>query len=177
MSSLLGIGGEIIHYQDSYKDLRVCNKCGKAKVHSKYHKNSPKTCKKCYSTGVRARRYGVGFEFFDDESKKQGYKCANERCDRLVDKDDDDECLHLDHCHDSDRYRSMLCHKCNGALGNADDNIERIVGLIEYLVKHNKITDLDKYEKKLTYVRNKEKEKLAQLTLPLGDGHGKEEKS
>ena len=41
----------------------------------------------------------------------------------------------LDHCHTSKTFRGWLCHKCNRALGNFDDNIELLKRAIDYIKK------------------------------------------
>lgn len=41
--------------------------------------------------------------------------------------------LHVDHCHDSDRIRGLLCGKCNTAVGLLDDNPERAEKVAAYL--------------------------------------------
>ena len=39
----------------------------------------------------------------------------------------------VDHCHDSGVVRGVLCGNCNTGLGYADDNIEILYEMIEYL--------------------------------------------
>tara|TARA_R100000697_G_scaffold40834_1_gene53233 strand:- start:616 stop:1023 length:408 start_codon:yes stop_codon:yes gene_type:complete len=39
----------------------------------------------------------------------------------------------LDHCHTKKTFRGWLCHKCNRALGNFDDNIELLEKAINYI--------------------------------------------
>lgn len=40
---------------------------------------------------------------------------------------------HADHCHETKIFRGILCGKCNGVIGLADDNIETLENLITYL--------------------------------------------
>tara|TARA_A100001391_G_scaffold161170_2_gene119990 strand:- start:232 stop:669 length:438 start_codon:yes stop_codon:yes gene_type:complete len=42
----------------------------------------------------------------------------------------------LDHCHISNKFRGWLCHKCNRALGNFNDNVDIIKRAIIYLENH-----------------------------------------
>lgn len=44
--------------------------------------------------------------------------------------------LHVDHCHESGKIRGVLCHGCNLALGNAEDNPERLRALADYLERN-----------------------------------------
>lgn len=41
--------------------------------------------------------------------------------------------LHIDHNHATGLIRGVLCHGCNLALGNVEDNPERLRALAEYL--------------------------------------------
>ena len=41
----------------------------------------------------------------------------------------------LDHDHKTKKFRGWLCHKCNRALGNFDDDIELLKKAIEYIKK------------------------------------------
>jgi hypothetical protein len=41
--------------------------------------------------------------------------------------------LSTDHDHDTKQTRSLLCRRCNTALGNFDDNIELLTKAIKYL--------------------------------------------
>ena len=41
--------------------------------------------------------------------------------------------LHLDHCHETNRLRGMLCLKCNTALGQLGDTEEAIERLLAYV--------------------------------------------
>jgi Recombination endonuclease VII len=43
---------------------------------------------------------------------------------------------HLDHCHKTGLIRSLLCHRCNMALGQINDNIEIAKNIIRYLKRH-----------------------------------------
>lgn len=48
--------------------------------------------------------------------------------------------MHLDHDHETGKFRDILCHHCNTALGQVGDSIERLEALIAYLRKHGKTT-------------------------------------
>lgn len=43
------------------------------------------------------------------------------------------EDLKIDHCHQHDRVRGLLCHNCNVALGLVKDNPRTLENLAAYL--------------------------------------------
>jgi len=44
--------------------------------------------------------------------------------------------LNVDHCHETNKIRGLLCFNCNLLLGHAKDNISILSNAIEYLL-HN----------------------------------------
>lgn len=44
----------------------------------------------------------------------------------------------IDHCHETEKFRGWLCHKCNRALGGFDDSEETLERAIEYLRESRK---------------------------------------
>jgi len=44
--------------------------------------------------------------------------------------------LAVDHCHKTKRFRELLCARCNGTLGLANDDINLLAAAIRYLRKH-----------------------------------------
>lgn len=48
-----------------------------------------------------------------------------------------DRKLCLDHCHATGKFRGWLCFKCNLALGNLDDSVDRLKNLIAYLERES----------------------------------------
>ena len=45
--------------------------------------------------------------------------------------------LSVDHCHETGKVRSLLCSRCNHAIGLLDENIERLRSAINYLEGHH----------------------------------------
>jgi hypothetical protein len=44
--------------------------------------------------------------------------------------------LHIDHCHDTNKVRGLLCMNCNTMLGQAKDSIDLLKSAINYLEKN-----------------------------------------
>jgi hypothetical protein len=49
--------------------------------------------------------------------------------------------VHIDHCHQTQTFRGILCLKCNVVLGMAEDSPERLIWAAEYLKKHSPILE------------------------------------
>lgn len=81
------------------------------------------------------RLYGIGLEKHRQIWKAQEGSCANPRCRvELVEGNVGSNAAHTDHEHnDRKAIRGFLCSKCNKSLGYADDNVEKLWGLIEYM--------------------------------------------
>ena len=77
------------------------------------------------------RRYGITPEQYDDMLAAQGGVCAV-----CLTRPNEGRPLQVDHCHESERIRALLCHRCNSTLGHAQDDIARLEGLIRYLKEH-----------------------------------------
>lgn len=77
----------------------------------------------------RIKSYGITVEAYEKLLEEQNNACAI--CKTIPEKK-----LNIDHSHMTGKVRSLLCHNCNTALGHANDSIERLELLIEYLKKH-----------------------------------------
>ena len=74
------------------------------------------------------KTYGITLDQFNDLFRSQGDKCAICRSDASNGKN-----WHVDHCHQTEKVRGILCHPCNLMIGQADDNIETLLAAVEYL--------------------------------------------
>jgi hypothetical protein len=72
--------------------------------------------------------YGITEQEYNAALERQGGLCGicKERC-RLV----------VDHCHDTDKFRGLLCNSCNVAIGYLRNDPERLSAAIEYLQNFN----------------------------------------
>jgi|HubBroStandDraft_1064217.scaffolds.fasta_scaffold00305_35 hypothetical protein len=93
-----------------------------------------------YRLKDKLKSYNLTVEQYKDMIEKQNNKCAicgNEET-RRSRTSGKIVTLSVDHCHDSNKVRSLLCHSCNVGLGAFKDSIELLDKAIEYLKKHNK---------------------------------------
>jgi len=61
----------------------------------------------------------------------------SERCESCGDKFPSTKKACFDHNHSTGEFRGWLCNGCNIALGLLKDDSHRIIGLLEYLRKHD----------------------------------------
>ena len=77
-------------------------------------------------------KYGLDQESFEEILKSQAGACAI--CGTTPERS-----LRVDHEHDSDTVRGLLCHHCNIGLGHFKDNIEVLEAAIAYLKRSKEL--------------------------------------
>jgi hypothetical protein len=73
--------------------------------------------------------YGISKEQFLELVENQGHKCASCQDDATG----SEHTLHIDHCHDTQEIRGLLCSGCNTAAGWLDDDPVKAERLAKYL--------------------------------------------
>lgn len=90
------------------------------------------------TTPEQARKYhlkshrGITVEEYDAMFVRQNGKCAI--CGR--DQSEFKKPLFVDHSHESQKIRGLLCVNCNNGLGLLKDDINILMSALEYLKKH-----------------------------------------
>lgn len=79
-------------------------------------------------------RYGITKRDYDDILSAQGGVCAI--C-KTPDPGGRDKVWNVDHCHNSNKVRGLLCGPCNRGLGQFRDDIDRLRAAIVYLERSN----------------------------------------
>lgn len=142
-------------------ELIVCKNCKIGKPEERYDltyaKNRRSTlrrkvCKECrnarkklldtrHGTGLRrynmGKKYGLTIDDYLALSKSQNDKCAI--CGLVNTFGPWTTKLVVDHCHKTGKVRGLLCDKCNRALGQFNDDAERMELAIKYLRDKNPI--------------------------------------
>jgi hypothetical protein len=80
------------------------------------------------------RKYGVEFEWFDNQFELQNGQCAV--CKKELIGSDKQNKPHVDHCHTTGKVRGILCNRCNTVLGLCNDDQKLFTNLIRYLECH-----------------------------------------
>lgn len=114
-----------------------CKECAKA-YNLQWQAANPEKAKYAWRTAEaksrdnlrsRARKYGLTKEELESLIESANGVC--EICKRVPDR-----WLVVDHCHNTEIVRGMLCERCNQALGLLADNTEYMYSAIEYITKH-----------------------------------------
>lgn len=129
---------------------RLCGeryKKSRAKASSKYNKKKWANHSSRERTQAMVERFerhifskfGLSLGDLRDILRRQHNLCANRACGTEISLD-----VHgrepnravADHCHDTGKFRGLLCNKCNHAEGFYSQHKNRLIGIIEYLDKN-----------------------------------------
>ena len=92
-----------------------------------WNKRNPEKTKLAYRKCMLKRRYGITIDDYEEMFSKQNGKCAICKGDCMTGRN-----LAVDHDHDTNKVRGLLCSKCNQGLGQFK-NIELLQRAIDYL--------------------------------------------
>ena len=82
------------------------------------------------SRKTSCRRAGITVEQYDEMFESQGGTCA------ICRTRPDERSLAIDHCHETDTVRGLLCMSCNIALGKFQDDPQLMFRAAHYIRKH-----------------------------------------
>jgi hypothetical protein len=98
-------------------------------------KNNPERARVLRRKGSLKAKYGITPEEYHALWLAQDGKCANPACDFTAESvlENYRMGLKIDHSHATGKIRGLLCTNCNIAIGHALDDVNRLLGLIQYL--------------------------------------------
>jgi hypothetical protein len=109
------------HVSSKYGKRNLCLEC-------KYKENNANKKAKEWKTDHQVRkRYGI-----DAETYKQRMSSSSS-CE-ICGKQDN---LCYDHCHQTMRFRGILCRSCNKAIGALGDTLQSVLSAVKYLSKES----------------------------------------
>ena len=80
------------------------------------------------------KKYGITQEEFLSQLEYQGGRCACCGKVLLISKDHTNpDAAVVDHCHDSNELRGIICHACNVGIGKLGDTQESVERAVDYL--------------------------------------------
>lgn len=71
--------------------------------------------------------YGMTLQEYEILLEKQNYGCA------ICGNNNGNRVMFVDHDHETDKVRGLLCTRCNCAIGLFEDDVERMAKAIEYI--------------------------------------------
>lgn len=78
------------------------------------------------------RNFGISVDQYDELLRAQSGRCAI-----CHSKPTPGISLHVDHDHETGSNRGLLCFRCNNALGDLGDDMDRLRVAGEYLIRHD----------------------------------------
>ncbi|SRR5713101_426121 len=121
-------------HKKNYDDWRAKNKEQRNSYARQWHAKTRAADEEAYKEKTRRyrlkRRYGISPVDYDSLLLKQGGHCA--LCDRKPDQERYGY-LHVDHCHDSNKIRGLLCEQHNLALGKMGDTEVALLRALDYI--------------------------------------------
>jgi hypothetical protein len=118
---------------------KVCSTCKEEKLLADFNNRKISVdgkayqCKDCKKSIELKTLYGITHQDYLDMLEAQNGRCKICGTDTPGGKGT----FHVDHCHNSNKVRGLLCHKCNVGLGHFNDNISLLSAAILYLNKHH----------------------------------------
>lgn len=105
----------------------------------KYRESNPEKVRESVRKSAIKYRYGITAEEYEAMLVDQDGLCAicdkpETRCDR---KTGQPLRLVIDHCHATGRVRALLCSRCNVALGMANDEVETLLEMANYVRRYS----------------------------------------
>lgn len=116
---------------------KYCSKCKKFKSILRFKTVKTKLCSQCKDcdskeSKARYRNHNITESQFNDLLNSQKNKCLI--CGNIFKSN---RHTYVDHNHENNKNRGLLCPKCNVLLGACNDNIKILNNAIEYLIQHN----------------------------------------
>lgn len=130
---------------EAKQDLKQCTKCHQEKTLDNFKKHNGRWCTPCKNQWSRTNykkkkpltrrfinaknHYGISEEDFKVMMKRKACEICKEPFQSSKDKN-------IDHCHNTDDIRGLLCGSCNKMLGYSKDDRKILMGAIKYLMKY-----------------------------------------
>jgi len=100
---------------------------------SKCYNKLPGRTQEIDSHRHKLKTYGLTIQDYEDLLGKQNYQCAICRRPETAQLNNKTKRLSVDHCHETNQVRGLLCSRCNLLLGQVDDDWLRLDNAMEYL--------------------------------------------
>jgi hypothetical protein len=122
-----GVEKNISDFYTGRKDCKDCKNAAARRIRIDQPERYAKY-RKQHNQYLKKRRYGVTQDQFEKMLVNQNNMCKICGNEFKSTKD-----THIDHCHDTNVVRGILCNNCNMALGQFNDNLDIMENAIKYL--------------------------------------------
>jgi hypothetical protein len=95
----------------------------------KFREQKRRQRKPIYNQTARVKRYGITLDQYEEMMVQQEGRCA-------VCHGEFGKRIHIDHCHNTNVVRGLLCNGCNVGIGHLGDNPERMEAAAQYVRAH-----------------------------------------
>lgn len=130
------MGGDTLKLQmpPEYRN-KNCDTCGEEFTPaSSTHKYCSTPCMKSGAAStLLLYRYGITLEEYEEMFERCGGKCQICGKDGLLPDKNHKTTLVVDHDHETDEVRGLLCNACNTSLGHLNDDVTLLAKSIVYL--------------------------------------------
>ena len=82
------------------------------------------------------RQYGLSIDHFLTMYELQKGRCGICQAQLPIGKN-----CHVDHCHETNSFRGILCSRCNTGLGMFKDNENALLEAANYIVRHKMLME------------------------------------
>lgn len=128
--------GRCSYCRDCMKDYRLSRIDSERERIRKSRAENPEKWKEYSRKHDRTKRlnkHGLTRESFSQLAKQQDGKC-------LICQEVPSDILVMDHCHETGKFRGLLCRKCNAAIGQLYDDPELLRRAADYLESFSKLS-------------------------------------
>lgn len=122
------------------KDCRQCGSPFSPQAPSQLYCGEP-CAEEAHRERYYQRTYGIGVKEWRAMHEDQAGLCAICLGEGFHMREDHQQKLMVDHCHDTGQVRGLLCHNCNRALGLLQDSKRIVKRVLEYLERATTIRE------------------------------------
>ena len=117
-------------YQKRYRESE------KGRENGRRYRNSPKGKLNSRKASIRhrlKRKYGLSLDAYEEMLKAQNHVCWVCKKPETMKQHGRLKPLAVDHCHNTEVVRKLLCNRCNRTIGFVDEDISILESMIKYI--------------------------------------------
>lgn len=115
------------HASGYYTYCKLCKSKLMREANARWKKRHPEKAKRKERESNLKKNYGITIEQYEELLANQGGQCL------ICKTEPGDLELAVDHCHQTNEIRGLLCRGCNHGIGNFNDDPELLRSALRYL--------------------------------------------